>query len=571
MLIDLENKCKRWINNAIADESLIEELKSIENNQVELESRFSKNLEFGTGGLRGILGVGTNRMNIYTVGKVTQGLANYLNQNFKKPSVAIAYDSRINSKLFAEHAASILAANKIKVYIYPDLMPTPSLSFAVRYLKCSAGIVITASHNPKKYNGYKVYGEDGCQITLKAAREIQTEIEKVDEFDDVKIANFEKALNDKFVSYIENEVTSAFLSAVDSQAINKNVENKKNLKIVYTPLNGTGLACVTSALKQNGYTNINLVEFQKDPDGNFPTCPYPNPEEKDALNEGIKLCKKINADILLATDPDCDRVGIAVKHNDDYSLLSGNEVGVLLFDYICKTRTNLKSMPKNPVCIKTIVTTDMVFPIAEKYGVEIIETLTGFKFIGEQIGLLEKSNKENRYIFGFEESYGYLPGTYARDKDAVAASLLICEMATYYKNLGKDLVTVLEELFDQHGHYYNKLINFSFDNNASQEKILTFMENLKTNHNSFDFLNKELLYVSDYLFSTTYFTNGITEKITLPKSNVLKFVFKDKTTITIRPSGTEPKLKIYVSSICNNKEFSLLIDNIKRYIEFNIS
>ena len=418
-------KYSLWRNQNLADNDLIDELNSICENSEEVKDRFYKDLTFGTGGLRGIIGVGTNRINIYTIAKATQGLANYLKKNFSKAKVAVAYDSRIKSDLFAKEAARVLAANNIKVFIYKELMPTPALSFAVRHLKCHAGIVITASHNPAEYNGYKVYGSDGCQITLGTANAVLKEINKIDIFNDVKRMNFDDAVDKKIINYIEEKDIQAFLNAVSTQTLNKNIANKENLNIVYTPLNGSGLKYVTKALKMNGFSNINVVPSQENPDGNFPTCPYPNPEIKEALQEGLKLCEKINADILIATDPDCDRVGIAVKYQDKYQLLSGNEVGVLLFDYICKTRMKNNSMPSNPVCIKTIVTTDMIYPIAQKYRVKIIDVLTGFKFIGEQIGLLEKIDQDNEYIFGFEESYGYLSGTYVRDKDAVNASLLI--------------------------------------------------------------------------------------------------------------------------------------------------
>ena len=387
-------KYSLWRNQNLADNDLIDELNSICENSEEVKDRFYKDLTFGTGGLRGIIGVGTNRINIYTIAKATQGLANYLKKNFSKAKVAVAYDSRIKSDLFAKEAARVLAANNIKVFIYKELMPTPALSFAVRHLKCHAGIVITASHNPAEYNGYKVYGSDGCQITLGTANAVLKEINKIDIFNDVKRMNFDDAVDKKIINYIEEKDIQAFLNAVSTQTLNKNIANKENLNIVYTPLNGSGLKCVTKALKMNGFSNINVVPSQEKPDGNFPTCPYPNPEIKEALQEGLKLCEKINADILIATDPDCDRVGIAVKHQDKYQLLSGNEVGVLLFDYICKTRMKNNSMPSNPVCIKTIVTTDMIYPIAQKYRVKIIDVLTGFKFIGEQIGLLEKIDQE---------------------------------------------------------------------------------------------------------------------------------------------------------------------------------
>lgn len=548
-------KYSLWRNQNLADNDLIDELNSICENSEEVKDRFYKDLTFGTGGLRGIIGVGTNRINIYTIAKATQGLANYLKKNFSKAKVAVAYDSRIKSDLFAKEAAQVLAANNIKVFIYKELMPTPALSFAVRHLKCHTGIVITASHNPAEYNGYKVYGSDGCQITLGTANAVLKEINKIDIFNDVKRMNFDDAVDKKIINYIEEKDIQAFLNAVSTQTLNKNIANKENLNIVYTPLNGSGLKCVTKALKMNGFSNINVVPSQEKPDGNFPTCPYPNPEIKEALQEGLKLCEKINADILIATDPDCDRVGIAVKHQDKYQLLSGNEVGVLLFDYICKTRMKNNSMPSNPVCIKTIVTTDMIYPIAQKYRVKIIDVLTGFKFIGEQIGLLEKIDQDNQYIFGFEESYGYLSGTYVRDKDAVNASLLICEMVAFYKNQGLTLVNVLNKLYQEFGYYKNVLKSFTFKGISGFEKMQSIMKQLRENQPT-SLNGKNILCFCDYLNRIKIFNNCSKETINLPASDVLKFELADNVSVVIRPSGTEPKLKVYISVAANTKEKS---------------
>ncbi len=548
-------KYSLWRNQNLADNDLIDELNSICENSEEVKDRFYKDLTFGTGGLRGIIGVGTNRINIYTIAKATQGLANYLKKNFSKAKVAVAYDSRIKSDLFAKEAARVLAANNIKVFIYKELMPTPALSFAVRHLKCHAGIVITASHNPAEYNGYKVYGSDGCQITLGTANAVLKEINKIDIFNDVKRMNFDDAVDKKIINYIEEKDIQAFLNAVSTQTLNKNIANKENLNIVYTPLNGSGLKYVTKALKMNGFSNINVVPSQENPDGNFPTCPYPNPEIKEALQEGLKLCEKINADILIATDPDCDRVGIAVKHQDKYQLLSGNEVGVLLFDYICKTRMKNNSMPSNPVCIKTIVTTDMIYPIAQKYRVKIIDVLTGFKFIGEQIGLLEKIDQDNQYIFGFEESYGYLSGTYVRDKDAVNASLLICEMVVFYKNQGLTLVNVLNKLYQEFGYYKNVLKSFTFKGISGFEKMQSIMKQLRENQPT-SLNGKNILCFCDYLNRIKIFNNCSKETINLPASDVLKFELADNVSVVIRPSGTEPKLKVYISVAANTKEKS---------------
>ena len=548
-------KYSLWRNQNLADNDLIDELNSICENSEEVKDRFYKDLTFGTGGLRGIIGVGTNRINIYTIAKATQGLANYLKKNFSKAKVAVAYDSRIKSDLFAKEAARVLAANNIKVFIYKELMPTPALSFAVRHLKCHAGIVITASHNPAEYNGYKVYGSDGCQITLGTANAVLKEINKIDIFNDVKRMNFDDAVDKKIINYIEEKDIQAFLNAVSTQTLNKNIANKENLNIVYTPLNGSGLKYVTKALKMNGFSNINVVPSQENPDGNFPTCPYPNPEIKEALQEGLKLCEKINADILIATDPDCDRVGIAVKHQDKYQLLSGNEVGVLLFDYICKTRMKNNSMPSNPVCIKTIVTTDMIYPIAQKYRVKIIDVLTGFKFIGEQIGLLEKIDQDNQCIFGFEESYGYLSGTYVRDKDAVNASLLICEMVVFYKNQGLTLVNVLNKLYQEFGYYKNVLKSFTFKGISGFEKMQSIMKQLRENQPT-SLNGKNILCFCDYLNRIKIFNNCSKETINLPASDVLKFELADNVSVVIRPSGTEPKLKVYISVAANTKEKS---------------
>lgn len=548
-------KYSLWRNQNLADNDLIDELNSICENSEEVKDRFYKDLTFGTGGLRGIIGVGTNRINIYTIAKATQGLANYLKKNFSKAKVAVAYDSRIKSDLFAKEAARVLAANNIKVFIYKELMPTPALSFAVRHLKCHAGIVITASHNPAEYNGYKVYGSDGCQITLGTANAVLKEINKIDIFNDVKRMNFDDAVDKKIINYIEEKDIQAFLNAVSTQTLNKNIANKENLNIVYTPLNGSGLKYVTKALKMNGFSNINVVPSQENPDGNFPTCPYPNPEIKEALQEGLKLCEKINADILIATDPDCDRVGIAVKYQDKYQLLSGNEVGVLLFDYICKTRMKNNSMPSNPVCIKTIVTTDMIYPIAQKYRVKIIDVLTGFKFIGEQIGLLEKIDQDNQYIFGFEESYGYLSGTYVRDKDAVNASLLICEMVVFYKNQGLTLVNVLNKLYQEFGYYKNVLKSFTFKGISGFEKMQSIMKQLRENQPT-SLNGKNILCFCNYLNRIKIFNNCSKETINLPASDVLKFELADNVSVVIRPSGTEPKLKVYISVAANTKEKS---------------
>lgn len=550
---DVTEKYLLWKNQSLSDNDLVVELESIAQNEEEIKDRFYQELTFGTGGLRGIIGAGTNRINIYTIAKATQGLAAYLKKKSTKPSVAIAYDSRVKSDVFAKEAACVLAANRIKVYIYRELMPTPALSFAVRHLKCSAGIVITASHNPCEYNGYKVYGKDGSQITLDAASSVFTEINKVDIFNTVKRIDFDKALDKGLIKFIEEKDVETYLELVSAQTLNKDLPNKSDLKIVYTPLNGAGLRCVTRTLSDNGFSNVTVVPSQEKPNGTFPTCPYPNPEVKEALQEGLKVCSKNNADILVATDPDCDRVGIAVKHHSEYKLLSGNEVGILLFDYICKTRVKNGTMPKDPVCIKTIVTTDMVYPIAQKYGVRVIDVLTGFKFIGEQIGLLEALGNVEQYIFGFEESYGYLSGSYVRDKDGVNASLLICEMAAFYRNQNLTLVDVLNNLYQEFGYYKNVLKSYEFKGISGFVNMQLIMNQFRTNTPSA--LNgKSILFVYDYLNGVKTSANRQREKILLPPSDVLKFEMSDNCSVVIRPSGTEPKLKVYISVASKYKE-----------------
>lgn len=549
-------KWNEWRNHELADADLSNELDSIKQNESEIFDRFYRELEFGTGGLRGVIGAGTNRMNIYTVAKATQGYSNYLKKHMEFPSVAIAYDSRIKSDVFAKKAAEVFAANGIHVYIYPELMPTPSLSFAVRYLKCAGGIVITASHNPSKYNGYKVYGSDGCQITTEAASSILNEIEDLDIFNDVNSISFEEALLDGKISYIEEEVVTAYLNAVSGQTLCGDDINK-GVSIVYTPLNGSGLKCVTRVLKENGFTNISVVPEQEHPDGNFPTCPYPNPEMKEALELGLREAKKLGSDLLLATDPDCDRVGIAVQNNGEYVLLSGNEVGILLLDYICKRRIAIGKMPKDPVMVKTIVTIDMAGRIAQNYGVKVIDVLTGFKFIGEQIGRLEAKGQEDSFILGFEESYGYLTGGYVRDKDAVVGSLMICEMFAYYKTQGLSLVEVLAGLYEKYGYCLNTLHSYTFEGAEGFEKMQRIMRNLRQTSLK-QIGTRNVIEVKDY-------QRGIRD---FPKSDVLKYLLEGEVSIVIRPSGTEPKIKVYISVSAENRKEAEKLENImKKEIE----
>ena len=534
-----------WKNRDLEDCDLVRELKEIENDEEGIIDRFYKDLEFGTGGLRGIIGVGNNRMNIYTVAKVSQGYADYLSRTSTSQSIAIAYDSRINSEVFARTAAEVFAANGIKVYIYKELMPTPALSFAIRYLGCSGGVVITASHNPSKYNGYKVYGADGCQITTDVAKDILEYINRVDIFLDIKKRSFTDALIEGSISFIEEEVVDKYIAAVSSESLS-NVKLNENVSIVYTPLNGAGRYCVTRVLRENGYKNIVIVKEQEFPDGSFPTCPYPNPEISDAMKLGIDYAIRTESELVLATDPDCDRVGIAVKNGPDYKLLTGNETGMLLLDYICKQRNMLGTMPNHPVAFKSIVTIDMAIKIAEYYGVEMQEVLTGFKFIGEQIGYLEEKGEKERFIFGFEESYGYLSGTYVRDKDGVNASLLICEMFAYYKEQGKTLLEVLNSLYAQFGYCLNSQRCYQFEGAEGLKKMNMIMQSLREERLA-EIAGRRVLAVKDYKKSIIKYQDNTEEVIYLPKSNVLKFILEGNSSIVVRPSGTEPKMKAYFS------------------------
>ena len=536
----------RWQQRALKDQDIVNELSEIEGDAIRIEDAFYRDLAFGTGGLRGVIGAGTNRMNIYTVAKASQGLSDYVNSHFPEEarSIAVSYDSRIKSDVFSKVAAGVFAANGIKVHIYPELMPTPCLSFAVRELKCSAGIMVTASHNPSKYNGYKVYGADGCQITTEAAAQILAEIEKLDIFDDVRSMDFETGVEEGKIRYIPESVYTAFVDAVKSQSmLDESVEIDKNVAIIYSPLNGTGFKPVLRTLKESGYDNITVVREQEKPDGNFPTCPYPNPEIREAMALGIDYAKKYQADLLLATDPDCDRVGIAVRSREgDYVLLSGNETGMLLLDYICSRRQETGRMPEDPVLVKTIVTIDMAERIAAHYGVRTVNVLTGFKFIGEQIGLLEKDNKAESYIFGFEESYGYLSGSYVRDKDAVDGAFLICEMFAYYRTRGISLLDKLNELYETYGYCLNTLHSFEFEGAAGFEKMQKIMADFRKGVDSFG--GKKVVSCLDY-------SQGLGG---LPKSDVLKFLLEDHCSVVVRPSGTEPKLKTYISVSAENSE-----------------
>lgn len=558
-----------WCKNAKDDPDLCTELESIKDDNDAIVDRFYRDLEFGTGGLRGVIGAGTNRMNIYTARRATQGFADYLNQEYTNPSVAISYDSRIKSDVFSKAAAEVLAANGIKVHIYSELMPTPCLSWATRALKCQGGIMVTASHNPAKYNGYKVYGEDGCQITLRGAEIILEKINSLDMFTGVKTSSFDEELAKGNISYIGQDVIEDFYKHVLAEGINTDLCASSGLKVVYTPLNGTGNKPVREILKRIGITDVTVVKEQENPDGNFTTCPYPNPEIREALEVGLRYCNEVKPDLLLATDPDCDRVGIAVPDgNGGYALFSGNEVGALLLEYICQQRIKKGTMPENPIAVKTIVTTDIVNLIGKEYGVEIINVLTGFKFIGEQIGLLEAKGEEKRYIWGFEESYGYLSGSYVRDKDAVDASMLICEMAAYYRTQGITLLQARENMYKKYGFFYQTLYSFTFEGASGMKKMADIMENLRNAHPT-EIAGLKVIRFDDYKLSTSknVVTGEVTE-LTLPKSNVLAFFLEGGSKVIVRPSGTEPKVKAYITSKQDTREEAEAIEQ-KIYADFS--
>lgn len=551
---------KLWLERTAGEEELAEELRAIGEDETAIEDRFYRELEFGTGGLRGVLGAGTNRMNVFTVAKATQGYSNYLKKCADTPSVAIGYDSRIHSDLFAQTAAAVFAANGIAVHLYPILMPTPALSFAVRDLHCDGGVVITASHNPAKYNGYKVYGSDGCQITTEAAGAIQREINEVDPFCDVKRGNFDALLRQGAIRYIGEDTVDRYHRALDTASVLPD-SVARDAAIVYTPLNGAGISCVPRCLKEHGFTNITIPDEQKAPDGTFPTCPYPNPEIREALAVGLDWAQRMGSDLLLATDPDCDRVGAAVKEGDGYTLISGNEMGVLLLDFVCRMRLEQNIMPEAPVAVKTIVTTPMAARIAEHYGVRLIDVLTGFKFIGEQIGLLERQGEASRYIFGFEESYGYLSGSFVRDKDAVNASLLICEMFAYYKAQGKSLTDVLKELQEAYGFYESRLLTFAFEGSAGFAEMQKLMRKLRENSPT-ELAGFVVERAIDYRNDETG----------LPKSDVLRFFLQGGLEVVVRPSGTEPKLKAYLTACSESTEKATeTIAEMERHIKRIVS
>ena len=529
---------ERWLAAELDDADLKPELESVKGDDAAIQDRFAVALKFGTAGLRGVIGAGTNRMNIYVVRQATQGLANWVKTQGGSQTVAISYDSRIKSDLFARTAAEVLAANGIKVRIYSALMPVPALSFATRYYNCNAGIMVTASHNPAKYNGYKVYGADGCQITLEAAEKILAAIEKIDCFDDVRLADFDAAAAAGRIVTIDEKCLDDFVQAVYDQRVGDGA-GIDALKLVYTPLNGTGLECVKKLLKKLGVTHVTVVPEQEKPDGDFPTCPYPNPEIREAMQKGLELCDKVRPDLLLGTDPDCDRCGTAVPDGKGgYRLITGNEMGIILLDYICRTRLAQGTMPADPVAVTTIVSTDMAAPVAKKYGVELRRTLTGFKFIGEQIGKLEAEGRPERYIFGFEESYGYLSGGHVRDKDAVNATLLVCEAAAWYAQQGKTLLDAIEALYREFGYYRNALCSFAFEGESGMHTMQELMKKLRANAPE-DIAGYKVEAVVDY----------DTDGTGLPRANVLEYHLDGGHKLMVRPSGTEPKIKVYLSAV----------------------
>lgn len=567
--MEYKNKYDLWMNSASIDENTKEELRAI-SDEKEIEDRFYKDLEFGTGGLRGVIGAGSNRLNVYTVGKATQGFANYLNNHGKNPKVAIAYDSRNMSAEFAEYAGRVLAGNGIKVYLYDKLTPTPMLSFAVRELGCDGGIVLTASHNPKEYNGYKVYGSDGCQVTDVAANEIIGYVNKVDTFNDVVVMGKTESIENGFINYIGNEMYEAYIERVKGLTIRDELvkEHAADLKIIYTPIHGTGNIPVRMILDKLGYKQVEIVKEQEIPDGNFPTAPYPNPEDSKVFKLALEMAKDFNPDIILGTDPDCDRIGAVVKDNSgDYRVLTGNQVGVLLTHYIVSSLKDINKLTPAGTIIKTIVSTDMVKPICKDYGVKLEEVLTGFKYIGELIKNFESTPDENKFLLGFEESYGYLAGDFVRDKDAVVAAMLICEMTLYYKSIGKTLYEGLIDLYNKYGYYKEKLISIELKGKEGQEKIGEIIEFFR-NEDIKTFGDYKVAVKEDYKLSTRINIEANSEEeITLPKSNVLKFICDNSCYFVVRPSGTEPKMKIYLGVTGEGEKSAE--DNLK-YLEENV-
>ena len=535
-----QKEYERWLNTDLEDADLRPELAGIEGNDDEIKERFALALKFGTAGLRGVLGAGTNRMNIYVVRQATQGLANWVKTQGGSQTVAISYDSRLKSDVFAKTAAGVLAANDIQVRIYDALMPVPALSFATRYYKCNAGVMVTASHNPAKYNGYKAYGPDGCQLTDDAAAVVYEEIQKTDVLTGAKYMSFAEGVEKGLIHFVGDDCKKALYDAIESRQVRPGLCKTAGLKLVYSPLNGSGLVPVTQVLKDIGVTDITIVPEQEYPNGYFTTCSYPNPEIFEALELGLNLAKEKGADLMLATDPDADRVGIAMKCPDgSYELVSGNEVGVLLLDYICAGRIEKGTMPENPVAVKSIVSTPLADAVAKHYGVELRNVLTGFKWIGDQIAKLEADGEVDRFIFGFEESYGYLAGRYVRDKDAVIGSMLICEMAAYYRSIGSSLKQRMEEIYSEYGRYLNKVDSFEFPGLTGMDKMASIMQGLRDNPPT-DIGGVKVVKATDY---------KKTEETGLPAANVLIYSMEDGATVIVRPSGTEPKIKTYFTTL----------------------
>ena len=531
---------KRWLSANLIDFDLHAELAGIENDEQAIKERFAVSLKFGTAGLRGTLGAGTNRMNIWVVRQATQGVADWVKTQGGTQTVAISYDSRLKGWTFAKDAAAVLAANGINVRLYDELMPVPALSFATRYYHCNAGIMITASHNPAKYNGFKAYGPDGCQMTDDAAAIVYDQIQKTDVLTGAKYISFAEGVAKGLIQFVGEDCKEALYEAIESRQVRPNLCKTAGLKLVYSPLNGTGLVPVTRVLSDMGITDITIVPEQEYPNGYFTTCSYPNPEIYEALEKGLELAKKVGADLMLATDPDADRVGIAMKCPDgSYELVSGNEMGVLLLDYICAGRIEKGTMPKNPVAVKSIVSTPLADLVAKHYGVELRHTLTGFKWIGDQIAQLEANGEEERFIFGFEESYGYLAGSYVRDKDAVVGSMLICEMAAYYRSIGSSIKQRLEEIYAQYGRFLNQVDSYEFAGLSGMDKMAGIMNTLRTNP-PVEFAGRKVVSVTDY---------NKPEETGLPKANVLIFGLEDGATVVVRPSGTEPKIKTYFTTL----------------------
>lgn len=555
--MDIKTAYNEWLEKAVLDPDLIEELKAVADDEEQIADRFYKDLEFGTAGLRGVIGAGSNRMNVYTVCRATQGLADFLNKHFENPSCAIGYDSRIKSDYFSKEAAKTLAANGVKVYIYEELEPTPCLSYAIRKYHTSGGIILTASHNPAKYNGYKCYDSNGYQMTDEEAAETYEYIKKVDYFTGIKTMDFDEAVEKGLIEYMGEDTIEAFLDEVEKQCVHPKICEKAGLKVIYTPLNGTGNKPVRKILDRIGAKEVYIVKEQEMPDGNFPTCPYPNPEIKQAFEVALKMADEIKPDILLATDPDCDRVGIAVPDKDgNYVLMSGNEVGAMLLNYLLSQRKANGTLPKNAVAVKSFVSTDLAEVIAKKYNCTFKNLLTGFKYIGELITQLEVDGRADDFIMGFEESYGYLAGTHARDKDAVVGSMLICEMAAYYKTQGKSLLEVMDDIYSEFGYYCNTVSSFEFEGAAGMKKMAEIMDNLRENPPE-ALAGMKVVYMADYRSSIAVNAEtGKTEKIDLPKSNVLSFKTNGGNGVIIRPSGTEPKIKAYITAIADSKEKS---------------